>query len=157
MEIVVKFYHDDCDKNLLEVQLKTLPSLISTDNVSFKDILACTRKLSPGVRQLISEVIKLQKLILVMPATNAVSERSFSAMRRLFTYLRTNMLQSRLNNMMVLHVHKEKTDSLPLVEIANEFVDWSGHRINIFGKFSDLDLRRGNAPVKSRGISVNLN
>ena len=42
------------------------------------------------------------ELVVVMPATNAVSERSFSAMRRLCTYLRTNMGSSRSNNAMEL-------------------------------------------------------
>ena len=41
------------------------------------------------------------KLVIVMPATNAVSERSFSATRRLYTHLKTNMGSSRLNNVMV--------------------------------------------------------
>ena len=60
-----------------------------------------------------------------MPATNAVSERSFSAMRRFFTYLRTNMGPNRLNNTMVLHVHKERLDQLSLIDIANDFVKGS--------------------------------
>ena len=50
----------------------------------------------------ISEVVKLLTLILVMPATNAVSERSASALRRVKTYLRTTMHQDRLNHLMVL-------------------------------------------------------
>ena len=36
-----------------------------------------------------SEVIKVAKLILVMPAANALSERSFRTLRRLKTWLRT--------------------------------------------------------------------
>ena len=55
-----------------------------------------------------------------MPASNAVSERSFSAMPRLYTYLRTNMGNSRLNNMMLLHIHKNRLDNLSLLEVANE-------------------------------------
>ena len=55
---------------------------------------------------MISEVAKMIKLIIVMPATNAVSERSLSAMRRLYTYLRINMGSSCLNNAMVLHIHE---------------------------------------------------
>ena len=65
-----------------------------------------------------SEVIALLKLILVNPSTNAVSERSFSVMRRIKTYLRSTMGQSRLNATMILHVHKEKTDELSLLDIA---------------------------------------
>ena len=39
------------------------------------------------------EVHCLVSLILVMPATNATSERSFSALRRVKTFLRTTMTQ----------------------------------------------------------------
>ena len=46
---------------------------------------------------MLSEVVKLVRLLLVMPAMNAVSERSFSAMRRIKTYLRSTMLQECLN------------------------------------------------------------
>ena len=41
-----------------------------------------------------------------MPASNAVSERSFSAMRHFYTYLHTNMLQGSLNHTMVFHIIK---------------------------------------------------
>jgi len=44
--------------------------------------------LSEAQRSLLSEFDVLASLILVMPATNAVSERSFSALRRIKTYLR---------------------------------------------------------------------
>ena len=67
-----------------------------------------------------SEVCTLLK---VVPATNAVSERSASGVRRVKTYLRsTTMSQIRFNNLLVLHVHKDKTDNLNLVNCLNEFV-----------------------------------
>ena len=53
---------------------------------------------------MISEVFKMIKIVIIMSATNAISERSFSAMRRLYTYLRTNMGSSRLNNAMLLNI-----------------------------------------------------
>ena len=40
---------------------------------------------------LIPEVLSLTKIVLVMPATNASSERAFSALRRVKSYLRTTM------------------------------------------------------------------
>ena len=61
-----------------------------------------------------------------MPATNAVSERSASALRRIKTYLRTSMTQLRMNNLMVLHVHKENLDKLSL---AKDFVSQPEHRL----------------------------
>ena len=92
-----------------------------------------------------------------MPAASAVSERSFSAMRRLYTYLRTNMGSSRLNNAMVLHIHKDRLDKLSMVDVANDFAFESDHRKTLFGRFDDVDLRRKIIPVKSVGIQVNMN
>ena len=73
-------------------------------------------------------------IILVMPSTNAVSERSFSSLRRVKTYLRSRMTQERLNNCMILTVHKEETDQLELLDIAKDFA-FSDHRKDIFGSF----------------------
>ncbi len=69
-----------------------------------------------------------------MPATNASSEGSFSGLRRVKTYLHATMSQERLNNLMILHVHKDKTDILDMKYLLNEFVD-SDHRSYIFAKF----------------------
>jgi len=78
-------------------------------------------------KELLNEVVKLAKLILVMPATNSTSERSFSALRRFKTYLRSTMIQ---------HIHKELTDTLAIKEIANEFIEQNERRVHIFGKFT---------------------
>ena len=64
--------------------------------------------------QLISEVVTVLTLMLMIPATNAIIERSFSAMRRLKTYLRATIKQDRLNHLLLLQLHKEQTDALSL-------------------------------------------
>ena len=115
------------------------------------------RQFKKPIRNLISEVVKMIKLVFVMPATDAVSERSFSTMRRLYTYLRTNMGSSHLNNAMVLHIHKALLDELSMVYVANSFVSKSDHRKTLFGRFDDVALRRKSIPVKSVGIEVNIN
>ena len=71
----------------------------------------------------------------LMPATNASSERSFSALRQVKTYLHTTMTQERLNYLMIIHVHKERTDALDMKTLLNEFVDKSEHRTRIFAMF----------------------
>ena len=83
----------------------------------------------------ITQVCSLVRLLLVKPATNAVSERSASALRRVKSYLRTTMTDSRLNNLLVLHVHKDCCDSLVLEDCLNEFVCGSEHHLSLFGKF----------------------
>ena len=75
-----------------------------------------------------------------MPATNAVSERSFSTLKRVKTYLRSTTGDSRLNHLMMLHVHKDRTDALTLVDVANDFVGEKENRKQMIGKFSSNDI-----------------
>ena len=68
-----------------------------------------------------------------MPATKATSDIIFSAIRR----LRTTTSQARLNWCMLLHVHKERPDSLTLEESVNEFVSYNESRKHLFGRFPE--------------------
>ena len=47
------------------------------------------------------------KNFLTIPTNTASCERSFSALRRLKTYLRVTMTQERLSNLTVLYIHNE--------------------------------------------------
>ena len=62
-----------------------------------------------------SQVVVVGKLLLLAPCTNAVSERSCSAL------LRNTMSQSRLNHCMILNIHKDQVDKMNLIDIANKF------------------------------------
>ena len=75
------------------------------------------QKMSAGVRAHFSEVFILIKLLLIAPATNAVSERSCSTLRRIKTYLRTTMTQNRMNN--ILNTYKEEVDKFDMIQVAN--------------------------------------
>ena len=102
LESVMKVHGNDFDPSILKVQLELLNTslLSSSDSVTptFPDIKSYIVSLTPAVRSSLSEVCKLK---LVIPATNAISERSASALRRLKNYLRTTMTLARLNNLMV--------------------------------------------------------
>lgn len=84
---------------------------------------------------MLSSVHLLLRLYMTIPITSATSERSFSALRRLVTYLRSSMSEKRLNNCLLLHVHKEITDSLNLTLIAKEFIEINDERRKYFGHF----------------------
>ena len=56
------------------------------------------------------------------PATNAISERSFSALKRLKTKMRSTMHNNRVNNLMVSPVYHDEIDKVDIREIANEFI-----------------------------------
>ena len=70
-----------------------------------------------------------------MPATNAVSERWFSALKRVKTYLRSTTTYKRLNHLMLLHVYKDRTDTIDIKNnVCNEFV-FKDNRKQISGHF----------------------
>lgn len=94
-------------------------------------------KLSAGHRTFHSEILTLCQLLLVMPASNASSERSFSVMRRIKSYLRNSMNQSRLNHAMILSIYKERVDAIDINDIANQFIQGNEHRLKVFGKFDN--------------------
>ena len=85
---------------------------------------------------LFSEVCQLLHIILTIPVTSATAERTFSAMRRLKTFLRSSMTHLHFNNVMLLHVHKEETDNIDLNYIANKFVAVNDRRKHFFGEIS---------------------
>ena len=145
LDDVVDFYKDDLDKFQLETQLSLLPVLFGRENgkVSLEDVIKYLRNLTNAQKLFMSQVIIVTKLLLIAPATSAVSERSYSALRRTKTWLRTTctMTQKRLNNCMLLHVHKEKVDKLNVIDIANEFGCANESRLSTFGKFSEHDFQ----------------
>ena len=111
-----------------------------TSEFDVNDLVTFLQSLDSSRRKLLSEISTLGKLLLVMPATNAVSERSFSTLKRVKTYLRSTTGDSRLNHLMMLHVHKDRTDALTLVDVANDFVGEKENRKHLFGKFSANDI-----------------
>ena len=70
---------------------------------------------------------QVKHLILVMPVTNASSERSFSALRRVKNYLWSSMNQELVNYLMLMHIPDLRI-------LLNEFIS-SVHRSNIFAKY----------------------
>ena len=133
---VLAFYGSDFEKNTLMSQLHLFYANYPTEKrTCIYDILSLVKGMSVGEKLLMAQVVKLVRLLLVMPATNAISERSFSAMRRIKTYLRSTMSQGRLNATMVLHIHKDLTDQLDLQSVAKCFISKSDYRKS---KFSDL-------------------
>lgn len=138
LDNVCAFYKDDLSRSQLEAQLPLLHPLCGTEginSISIHDIVRILGGLSSAERVAFSSIWTTVKLLLVMPATNASSERSFSALRRIKTYLRTTMSQERLNNLMMLHVNKDKEDALDLLEIGRDFVTGREGRLRTFGNF----------------------
>ena len=91
---ICTFYSTNLNKDLLLTQLHLFYTNYPTEqHVNMYDVIKTVQKMSAAERAMFGELIKLTSLIAVIPATNAVSERSFSAMRHIKTYLRSTMSQ----------------------------------------------------------------
>ena len=75
-----------------------------------RDVCSCLMVFGSMYDEVFSDVSRLIRLFLVIPATSATAERSVSVMRRLKTYLRSTMTTERLNSVMVLQTHKDILD-----------------------------------------------
>ena len=135
---ICNFYKGDLSRAQLEAQLPLLQPLCDTEGINeitIHDVVRMLGGLSSAKRVAFSSVWTAMKLLLVMPATNASSERSFSALRRIKMYLHTPMTQQCLNHLMLLHVNKEKTDALDLLQGGRGFVVGREGRLQTFGDF----------------------
>ena len=72
----------------------------------------CLRDAVPEVRVLFPQIENLVRLLLVRPVSSCEAERSFSALRRLKTWLRSSMTQVCLNSVTLCHVHQNILDEL---------------------------------------------
>ncbi len=124
LKCVANFYTTDFNYELLRTQLEILRANFTPNQTSVKitDVTEFFKAMTPVQRELLSEVCQLFQLLLVIPATNAVSERSFSALRRVKMYLRSTMAQDWLNHIMALHIHQGLTDDLSLINSANRYI-----------------------------------
>ena len=140
LQSVLEFYGDDFNRHELETQLqifKEMEIACAGNSLTIRDIHSHIKSLSSPQQALISQVVRLLKFVLLIPATNAVpvSDRSASAMCRIKTYLRTSITQARLNHAMVIHIHNHLTDNVEHVRVLNKFVSASDERKGQFGSF----------------------
>ena len=125
--------YPELDAMALEVQLKMFQANYTCTTSS--EVADTFREMVPEVRHLFKQVEILLRLLMVVPASSAEAERSFSALRRLKTWLRTMMTQTRLNNVAICHVHQEKLDALDRKQICQSLVELNNERLQVFGSF----------------------
>ena len=137
-------YSADINIPRLELQLGMLLNLTSTyaqsqnlRRVTVTSIrtIADMMVAVPMAKNMLPEIDKLLRIYLTIPITTCTAERCFSMLRCVKTYLRSTMTEERLNNILLLHTHKEETDALDLIHIANLFASANDRRKEFFGNF----------------------
>ena len=127
----------DLDVDGLSRELQILSKYIPEVDPSLKDISSISTVIEimkkGKLLKLFSELHKLLKLYLTIPLSNASAERSFSALRRVKTYLRNRLTQENLNNFLILHCHMSITDSIDLNAVMVNFIRANERRMKFFG------------------------
>ena len=105
---IAEFYGTGLHQDRLKAQLAALHCSDTDRSLDdLQSIVSYLKGLNEVENKYYSKAIKVAKLILVIPATNALSERSFSALCRF------------------------RTDSILLLRIGNEFIQRNSSRIHI--------------------------
>lgn len=126
--------YPEINRQTLEIQLAMFRSKYTFTSSS--EVATIIRGMPVEVRGLFNEVESLVRLLLVVPVSSAEAERSFSALRRLKTWLRSTMTQVRLNNAAVCHVHQDILDNIDIKQICQQFVAVNDRRRHVFGSFT---------------------
>ena len=134
--------NDLINKDKLATNLDDLPTILGLYNVQHKQKVKEVSRIStiaeifnamPSAKHQCSEVHKLLKLYYTVPLSSASCERSFSAMRRLKTWIRARSGGNHLNDIMFAHIQKKDMDEVDVKEVAKEFVRKNEKRTAFFG------------------------
>ena len=133
-------YKGDLDIDRLRLHLKMLPEIElhgeknGTQITKVTSVRTICDAILPGqFRSLLGEVDKRMRLYLTILVTTATAERSFSALCGVKTYLRSTMMQERLNHVLLLHSQTQRTDDIDLSMVAREFIQANERRSMYFG------------------------
>ena len=102
VETELRLWEERCLNQLVGTPPETLSALLPTiDRMTFPNIYVA------------------MQILATLPVTTCTCERSISVLRRLKTYLRNTMTGNRLNDLALLHVHREI--HLDVEEVINRF------------------------------------
>ena len=156
---VCTFYEGDFKKSVLAAELSIFGNLVNEDDrkgLNIKKLISLLQSLHHVQKILLPQVVLLARFMLVTPATNAVSECSFLALKLVKTYLRSVTSDRRLNHEMLIYVHKHATDRIDLIDVGREFVTREDvTRKRLFGEFRSSDIVIG--PKKHVNASTQTN
>lgn len=126
VSVIADFYKDDIDMERLKLHRDMLLDInrAEVSSQTFRNFASVLDFLK-GKNYLLTmlpELVKFVRLFLTIPTTTCTAERSFSSLRQLKSYLRSTMVQTRLNSVAILNCHRDLTNGLNLEDVADEFI-----------------------------------
>ncbi|XP_058783512.1 uncharacterized protein LOC131658207 [Vicia villosa] len=117
----------DIDGRELCVELKLLRNILPEEITGPIDILKYLKGMD-----YFSNTIIAYRILLTIPVTVASTERSFSKLKLLKSYLRSTMLQERLNGLALIAIENDILETIQYEDLVDDFASKSVRRIALF-------------------------
>lgn len=117
----------------LKIELKNLGNLFIRKPEKKPTGLIEFRQLAHELRDAFYQLNNILSIACTLPVSTASCERSFSTLRIVKNYLRTTMCDQRLNNLLLLGIHRNRTANINLDNVVDIFGrKFPSSRISIF-------------------------
>ena len=111
-----EMHGDEIDMDALEVEANVFRATMSSCRVEcFRDVYNKIKTCPESEKELILNIMRIMKLLLINPANSCSPERSFPTARRLKSWVRSTMTSQHFNWLALLNVHKDCIDQLDLI------------------------------------------
>lgn len=138
-ETVVSFYKtDNFDSERLTLHRDMIYDLMKNDRkygepTSLADVVKFLRE-NVSVLKSVPQMGKLINILLTIPTSKCACEQSFSAMRRLKSYLRSTLKAHRLNYLSILRIHQDLATKINIEILMEKFIGRIQLRMNTFAR-----------------------
>ncbi|XP_078489730.1 zinc finger MYM-type protein 1-like [Ciona intestinalis] len=132
IEKVETFYHDVISPASLKEEIQILKRYISAKSSSISTTSQMAEFLlqNEAISLLTPNLTQLLRVYFTLPCSSCEAERSFSALRRIKTYLRSTMSEQRLNDVCTLNVHQGNI--VDTQDLVDAFIKKATVRSNTF-------------------------
>jgi hypothetical protein len=117
----------DIDGKELCMELRLLREMLPVGKIGPIDILNFLK----GMNYFPNTIIAY-RILLTIPVTVASAERSFSKLKLLKSYLRSTMLQERLNGLAMIAIENDLLENIQYEELVDEFASKNARRATYF-------------------------
>ena len=112
--------HYDINREEIGYETHQARKFLNASMCEMKSIADVIRVLTP-VKAAFPHLISALQIALTVGVTSASCERTFSSLKRLKTYTRQSMLQSRMNSLAILTIEKDVVETLDLERVVTKF------------------------------------
>eukprot|EP00102_Acyrthosiphon_pisum_P018828 XP_016656038.1 PREDICTED: uncharacterized protein LOC107882336 [Acyrthosiphon pisum] len=140
-------------EDLLSISVDSLKAeMIVAKNVIIQTYSTSKELITDNLKLILQEnvypnLFHLYKVAITLPISSSTCERSFSAMRRIKTWLRTSMLQDRFTQVSILYIEKNDTKNINKDIILKQFAEEHKYIMLKRGPRSFRDLKTVNGVV----------